>query len=303
MKFLFIVLISASPVFGSLYSEIDKPEHWAFQGNFSENIDEDVHTGELQVTCTLKDHLSTISCSKDSSGSVIGIRFDTEFSKKYPGFTLEMCTADTTPPSDQLIFLELNNPSSFLKLLHEYHIVPAFVMDRILSEMNLDNFRLETHTTFQNAEKSLPDDSSFSDLIEALETFLLAIKPKEKIEKVRWELMKILLEKSPEEGESLEIFCSKITDKTLPFFDESRRALVNLQLSNIKQSDSAERAIEALLSIQNKNKDDKKLLENCVKEFMDGEKFTSQQLPEALQDLSCTPQTILMLLKHIRESR
>lgn len=303
MKFLFILLLLLSPVFASLDLGIDDKESWSFKGDFSKKTNKGISLqGEFEVSCHLKGHLKTISCLRYPSGSAISIQFDAEFSQQHPEFTREIDKTDTDLPSDEWVFSKINDPLSLLKPLHDQHIVPDFVMTRILSEMNLDDFRINAQFVIQSAEKSLSKNASFSDLIEAIEAFFLTIKSKEKIERVRWELIQIFLEESPAEEALLEIFCSKITDRTLPFFDDSRRVLMNFQLLNIKRSDSAKRAIGTLLSIQNPDKNDSRLLNNCVKDFMDGDIFTSHPLPKELQDLSCTPETILNLLDYIQKN-
>ena len=302
MKFLFILFLSLSPALASLDLGIYDKELWSFKGSFSKDTYGGIDLqGEFEVFCHLKGHIGKISCLQYPSGTAISIQLNADFSKKHPEFTREIDKIDTDLLSDEWVFSKMNTPLSLLKPLHDHHIVPDFVMTRILSEINLNDFRINTQSIIKNAEKSLPKDASFSDLINAIEIFFLTVESKETVERMRWELIKILREESFDRNQDLEIFCSKITDKTLPFFDESRRVLMFFQLSNIKRSDSAERAIETLLSIQNRTKGDSKLLNNCVKEFMDGDIFTLTPLPEELQDLSCTPETILTLLKYIQK--
>ena len=302
------LLCLSNTVFGSSSETltVESEDAWSFEGEFSRRLyTEGILIGRFDVDCHLQDHLKDISCLQYHDGLRLSCKFSEEFLTLHPEFTEKIYKIDPSITFIKTVWTPLNKPFALLKPLYEDGFIPDFVVDRLLSEMKLQDqdFRLTAQRVLAGAQKDLPEGYSFQDLIGTIETQLKGIAPRKHQQQIRWDLMLIVQGRVTGLDADLIEFCSQITDHDLPFYDDSRIMLANLYIAKGGES-AREESIKALLHMSNPTAHSTQLLNRLVSLYLNNEEMVPTPLPVELQNLQPGPhgaESVMTLLSYIRD--
>lgn len=283
---------------------IDSKEGWSFEGDFSKRLDYGYGMAlrnKFIIKCHVPNHLKEICLLGYDNGVKIVVELRHEFKKNNPSFVKSL-----SPFHDEEticgLYSHLNKHSQLLAPFYEHGFVPEFVVNRILAELKLEDFRLNGERVLKIVYEKLQNGANLKESLQSIEEVLASIGSEKRRQDIRWELMTLFPQLKIQEGAELIDFCSRITDTTLPFYAESRVRLAGLHLA-YSEENAVEKALMALLSISHHTDVSVKLINQCVKTFVYG--VSADPLPEKLQDLYAGnpdgAESILKLLRHIKE--
>ncbi|MBP6985131.1 MAG: hypothetical protein KBB83_00910 [Alphaproteobacteria bacterium] len=257
---------------------------------------------QLTIKGHVPNHLKEICLLGYEYGVRIVVYPRDEFKKNNPSFMKSLRSVHDDNAISGL-YSHMNKPLQLLVPFYEHGFVPEFVVDRILAELKLEDFRLNGERVLKIVDEKLQDGANLKECLQSIEEVLASIGSEKRRQDIRWELMTLFPQLEMQEGVELIDFCSRITDTTLPFYAESRVRLADLHLA-YSEENALEKAIMALLSISRHTDVSAGLINQCVKTFVYGG-VSADPLPEELQNLSAGnpdgAENILKLLRYIKK--